>query len=93
MFGLIFFIKRWPVGQAVKTSPFHGGNMGSIPVRVTKTEPGFIARLFIYAAVVELADTQDSRLGSAAGERKARRQRSSESDAQACPQKRANGEA
>ena len=31
---------RWPVGQAVKTSPFHGGNMGSIPVRVTRTEPG-----------------------------------------------------
>ena len=26
----------WPVGQAVKTPPFHGGNMGSIPVRVTK---------------------------------------------------------
>ena len=26
----------WPVGQAVKTSPFHGGDMGSIPVRVTK---------------------------------------------------------
>ena len=25
-----------PVGQAVKTPPFHGGNMGSIPVRVTK---------------------------------------------------------
>ena len=25
----------WPVGQAVKTPPFHGGNMGSIPVRVT----------------------------------------------------------
>ena len=25
----------WPVGQEVKTSPFHGGNMGSIPVRVT----------------------------------------------------------
>ena len=25
----------WPVGQAVKTSPFHGGIMGSIPVRVT----------------------------------------------------------
>ena len=24
-----------PVGQAVKTPPFHGGNMGSIPVRVT----------------------------------------------------------
>ena len=27
-----------PVGQAVKTPPFHGGNMGSIPVRVTKTK-------------------------------------------------------
>ena len=25
-----------PVGQEVKTSPFHGGIMGSIPVRVTK---------------------------------------------------------
>ena len=23
-----------PVGQAVKTPPFHGGNMGSIPIRV-----------------------------------------------------------
>ena len=38
-----FYIKRriWsciarPVGQAVKTPPFHGGNTGSIPVRVTK---------------------------------------------------------
>ena len=28
-----------PVGQAVKTPPFHGGNMGSIPVRVTKRKP------------------------------------------------------
>ena len=27
-----------PVGQAVKTRPFHGCNMGSIPVRVTKPE-------------------------------------------------------
>ena len=27
--------KIWPVGQAVKTSPFHGGNGGSIPPRVT----------------------------------------------------------
>ena len=25
-----------PVGQEVKTSPFHGGIMGSIPVRVTR---------------------------------------------------------
>ena len=28
----------WPVGQVVKTPPFHGGNMGSSPVRVTKTD-------------------------------------------------------
>jgi hypothetical protein len=27
--------KCWPVGQAVKTPPFHGGNTGSNPVRVT----------------------------------------------------------
>ena len=27
-----------PVGQAVKTPPFHGGNGGSIPPRVTKTK-------------------------------------------------------
>ena len=27
---------RWPGGQAAKTPPFHGGNTGSIPVRVTK---------------------------------------------------------
>ena len=29
---------RRPVGQAAKTSPSHGENMGSIPVRVTKTK-------------------------------------------------------
>ena len=27
--------QQWPVGQAVKTPPFHGGNTGSSPVRVT----------------------------------------------------------
>ena len=27
--------KNWPVGQAVKTPPFHGGNRGSIPLPVT----------------------------------------------------------
>ena len=31
-----FFFSR-PVGQEVKTRPFHGCNMGSIPVRVTKS--------------------------------------------------------
>lgn len=25
----------WPVGQVVKTPPFHGGIVGSIPARVT----------------------------------------------------------
>ena len=28
----------WPVGQEVKTPHFHGGIMGSIPVRVTTTK-------------------------------------------------------
>jgi hypothetical protein len=27
--------KAWPVGQGVKTPPFHGGNRGSNPLRVT----------------------------------------------------------
>ena len=34
----------WPLGQAVKTPPFHGGNMGSNPVGVTKKN-GRIAQL------------------------------------------------
>ncbi len=29
----------WLRGQAVKTSPFHGGNTGSIPVGVTYIKP------------------------------------------------------
>ena len=28
-------VSPWRVGQAAKTPPFHGGNTGSIPVRVT----------------------------------------------------------
>ena len=28
------FCSTWLLGQAVKTSPFHGGNTGSIPVGV-----------------------------------------------------------
>ena len=31
--------KNWPVGQAVKTPPSHGGNAGSSPARVTKKTP------------------------------------------------------
>ena len=30
----LFDSSRWPVGQAVKTPPFHGGNTGSNPVGV-----------------------------------------------------------
>ena len=32
------------LGQAVKTSPFHGGNPGSIPGRVTKKRCTFVRR-------------------------------------------------
>ena len=35
----------WPRGQAVKTSPFHGGDMGSIPVRVTIRPYATLAQL------------------------------------------------
>ena len=65
----------WPLGQAVKTPPFHGGNRGSIPLGVTILY-GSIAQLGehlpykqrvtgsspvgpIHAAVAELADAQD----------------------------------
>ncbi len=38
----------WPVGQAVKTPPFHGGNTGSSPVRVISK-----AQLFVITQVTE----------------------------------------
>ena len=40
----------WPGGQAAKTPPFHGGNTGSIPVRVTiqKASLKRLAFLFFY---------------------------------------------
>ena len=34
----------WLLGQAVKTSPFHGGNTGSIPVGVISIKYGVIAK-------------------------------------------------
>ena len=38
----VFVKTTWLHGQAVKTSPFHGGNTGSIPVGVTeKSEKDF----------------------------------------------------
>ena len=41
----------WLHGQAVKTSPFHGGNTGSIPVGVTEY------KIFVmYADVAQLAE-------------------------------------
>ena len=41
----------WLRGQAVKTSPFHGGNTGSIPVGVTEY------KIFVmYAYVAQLAE-------------------------------------
>ena len=65
-----------PHGQAVKTSPFHGGNSGSIPDGVTIKARFYRAFSFyillldrcysiffvLFADMVELADTQD--LGS-----------------------------
>ena len=44
----------WPRGQAVKTSPFHGGNTGSIPVGVTWFKP--IVYTQQYADVAQLAE-------------------------------------
>ena len=50
----LIFITR-PLGQAVKTSPFHGGDMGSIPVGVTT----FFIKVTMkikYAAVAQLVE-------------------------------------
>ena len=41
-----------PVGQAVKTPPFHGGNMGSIPVRVTKNLLNSFRRFFLISPLL-----------------------------------------
>ena len=51
----------WPRGQAVKTSPFHGGNTGSIPVGVICTKCNWIEGIFVqssrqYADVAQLAE-------------------------------------
>ena len=42
-----------PVGQAVKTPPFHGGNMGSSPVRVTKKDTHLSVCVFFCRAEIE----------------------------------------
>ena len=41
-----------PVGQAVKTRPFHGCNMGSIPVRVTITQKAGHESCFFFFCVM-----------------------------------------
>ena len=41
------FIKKWLRGQAVKTSPFHGGNTGSIPVGVICADVAQLAEQLI----------------------------------------------
>ena len=43
-------------GQAVKTSPFHGGNTGSIPVGVTSFLSRFSEQIVTYADVAQLAE-------------------------------------
>ena len=43
----VIIINTRPVGQAVKTPPFHGGNRGSIPLGVTKN-PRTIVRGFLF---------------------------------------------
>ena len=42
---MLFII--WLHGQAVKTSPFHGGNTGSIPVGVTYADVAQLAEQLI----------------------------------------------
>ena len=41
----------WLHGQAVKTSPFHGGNTGSIPVGVIANLAGFHRLLWTISSV------------------------------------------
>ena len=41
----------WPVGQSVKTLASHAENMGSIPVRVTKTKEGVLLHSFFCFAM------------------------------------------
>ena len=45
----------WPVGQAVKTPPFHGGITSSILVRVTKSSKSDDLLLFLFIKYVREA--------------------------------------
>ena len=44
--------KSRPVGQAVKTRPFHGCNMGSIPVRVTMKKADTLPSVCFFSFMV-----------------------------------------
>ncbi len=44
-----------PYGQAVKTPPFHGGNPGSIPGRVTKGNIRFSIGIWCFYLFLEKA--------------------------------------
>ena len=52
--GVIYLRLR---GQEVKTSPFHGGNTGSIPVGVTFVPPTALNVRFTMAAPIVHSDT------------------------------------
>ena len=39
---------KWPVGQVVKTPPFHGGNTGSNPVRVILSMKLMLHAFFVF---------------------------------------------
>ena len=54
----------WPGGQAAKTPPFHGGNTGSIPVRVTKADTKVSAFLFFKIKESKKAAVNESLNGS-----------------------------
>ena len=51
-------VKIWPVGQEVKTTPFHGVIMGSIPVRVIPTESFKTAQIRCFEAFLFLSLSQ-----------------------------------
>ncbi len=42
-----------PLGQAAKTSPSHGENMGSIPVGVTKKNDKFLSKFVVFLSKTE----------------------------------------
>ena len=49
----------WPVGQAVKTPPFHGGNTGSSPVRVIVKHTNIVCMLFLFLLQTNVVESVD----------------------------------